>query len=78
MAEEIQAEGQIQMTTAEIDARIEKAKLLLSDAIDLLFPLLGEDMTIMKVSEAIEERLDYLIEEASVGFVAFPHSTMVH
>lgn len=65
------------MTTEEIDARIDKAKALMRDAIDLLFPLLGEDMTVMKVSEAIEERLDYLIDERDFG-LAMHYSDSVH
>lgn len=66
------------MTTEEIDARITKAKALLSDVIDLLFPVLGEENTVRAVSDAIEDRLDYLIEEASVGLLACPQSTMMH
>lgn len=55
------------MTTEEIDARITKAKALLSDVIDLLFPVLGEENTVRAVSDAIEERLDYHIDELELG-----------
>ena len=77
MAEEIQAQGQTQMTTDEIDARITKAKALLSDVIDLLFPVLGEENTVRAVSDAIEERLDYHIDERELG-LAQHYSDMVH
>lgn len=65
------------MSTEEIAARIAKAKALLSDAIDLLFPVLGEENTVRAVSDAIEERLDYHLEELQLGMPAL-QSTMVH
>ena len=65
------------MSTEEIAARIAKAKTLLSDAIDLLFPVLGEENTVRAVSDAIEERLDYHIGELELGMPAM-QSTMVH
>lgn len=65
------------MTIDQINDRIEKAKALMRDAVDLLFPILGEENTARAVADAIDERLDYHVEEASV-VIAYPFSTMVH
>ena len=65
------------MTTDQISDRIEKAKALMRDAVDLLFPILGEENTARAIADAIDERLDYHVEEAAV-VIAYPYSTMLH
>lgn len=65
------------MTTEQMNDRIEKAKALMHDAVDLLYPLLGEENTARAITEAIDERLDYHCEEAAVT-IAYPVSTMLH